>query len=335
MKVIVTGCAGFIGMHVAQVLLQRGDEVFGVDNLNDYYDVNLKLARLENLNIFSKFHFSKLDLFDRDLVARYFLDNKVDSIIHLAAQAGVRHSVNFPSHYIDNNLSAFGNILEGARHMKVKHLVYASSSSVYGGSHKTPFKEDECPNTPNSLYAATKKSNELMAYSYSHLHKMPISGLRFFTVYGPWGRPDMAPFLFTDSILNEKPIKVFNHGDMNRDFTFIDDIVKGVIQVHDKPPTKSSEGAQTDLISTSDVPNNIFNIGNNSTVPLLKFIGLLEKQWGKVSPKEYLPMQPGDIQSTVASIEKINAYTGYTPSITIEEGIERFSQWYREYYKIS
>jgi UDP-glucuronate 4-epimerase len=334
MKIIITGCAGFIGMHVARSLLERGDEVFGIDNLNSYYDVNLKLSRLEILKKFSKFHFTKMDLSDRENVNTYFSKKNVDSVIHLAAQAGVRHSINFPDHYIDNNLLAFGNVLECSRLLKIKHLVFASSSSVYGGSLKIPFKEDECPNTPNSLYAATKKSNELMAYSYSHLHRIPISGLRFFTVYGPWGRPDMVPFLFTNSILERKAIKVFNNGDMSRDFTYIDDVVNSLILVHDKPPSDLSNGTNNNLIFHGEAPYNIFNVGNNSVVSLLKFIKLLEKQWGKESIKEYLPMQPGDIKSTCASIDKINAYTGYTPSVSIEDGIAHFCDWFKSYYKI-
>ena len=334
MKTIVTGCAGFIGMHVAQRLLERGEDIIGVDNINNYYDQSLKNRRLSELTKYPNFKFAKFNLDNRTETADFFSKHHADNVVHLAAQAGVRHSVNFPEQYIDSNLTAFGNILEGCRALKVKHFVYASSSSVYGGSNKIPFKESECPNSPHSLYAATKIANELMSHSYSHLYKIPSSGLRFFTVYGPWGRQDMAPFLFTNSILNDRPIKVFNNGLMYRDFTYIDDIVDGVIGVLDKPPIYIPEDSNSASPQSLRAPSNIFNIGNNTTVPLLKFIELLEDQWGKKAIKEFHPMQPGDIESTCASIDLIHEHIGYSPAVPIEQGVARFVSWYKNFYQI-
>lgn len=335
MKIIITGCAGFIGMHVSQKLLERGDDVIGIDNLNSYYDPQLKKDRLNNLIKFQNFYFIKHDLSQRSKTIELFKSLNADAVIHLAAQAGVRHSVTFPHEYIDNNLSAFGNVLDGCKTLGIKHFVYASSSSIYGGAKKTPFKEDDCPYTPHSLYAATKLANELMAYSYSHLYALPTTGLRFFTAYGPWGRPDMAPFLFSKAIIDNKPINVFNNGSMDRDFTYIDDIACGVIGVLDNPPLQFFIHANdSKACSKSMPPYNIFNIGNNKTVPLLEFIELLEKNWGKNAQKHFLQMQAGDMQSTHACIDRIQKYTGYIPTTSIETGVEAFVKWYKEYYKI-
>jgi UDP-glucuronate 4-epimerase len=319
MRILVTGCAGFIGMHASIDLAKKGHQVLGIDNLNNYYDPELKLNRLREINDFSNFEFSKFDLSDKDLVLKFFLEKKPDMVLHLAAQAGVRHSVKFPYQYADSNLLAFLNILEACRSIKTSHLVYASSSSVYGSSQSSPFEETDKCDMPNSLYAATKKSNELMAYSYSHLYGMPITGLRYFTVYGPWGRPDMAPFIFTRSILNNEPIKVFNYGEMSRDFTYIDDIVDGTIRILERPPMGL-------------VPNNIFNIGNNTPVSLLDFIGILEQLWGREVEKILLPLQAGDLKETVASIHKISEYCEYFPRTDIHRGLENFVSWYKSYY---
>jgi UDP-glucuronate 4-epimerase len=319
MKILVTGCAGFIGMHTAKRLSEDGHEVIGVDSLNAYYDLKLKHDRLKELGYYKNFTFHRLDLGSRDETLNYFAENKPEYVIHLAAQAGVRHSVEFPEEYISNNLAAFSNVLDGCRRVKTAHLVYASSSSVYGSSHKIPFEESDSCDTPNSLYAATKKSNELMAYSYSHLYQMPITGLRYFTVYGPWGRPDMAAFLFSKAILDGAPIKVFNNGNMIRDFTYIDDIVDGTLAILKKP-------------SKSKIPHNIFNIGNNNPVNLINFIEILEKLWGKSTNKIMMPIQPGDLVKTVASVSKIQKYADYLPKISIEDGLEKFTDWYRDYY---
>lgn len=321
MKILVTGCAGFIGMHTVKRLCEGGHDVFGVDSLNTYYDVALKHDRLKELIGYKNFTFQKLDLAFRDESLNYFQKNKPEYVIHLAAQAGVRHSVSFPEEYISNNLVAFSNVLDGCKSVKTAHLVYASSSSVYGSSPKIPFEESDVCDTPNSLYAATKKSNELMAYSYSHLYQMPITGLRYFTVYGPWGRPDMAAFLFTKAIKNREPIKVFNNGNMIRDFTYIDDIVSGTLAILNKP-------------SQSEIPHNIFNIGNNKPVTLKYFIEVLENLWGSPAEKLMHPIQPGDLVKTVASITNIEKYCGYSPNTSIEKGLEKFIEWYRKYYKI-
>ncbi|MGZ8250878.1 MAG: NAD-dependent epimerase, partial [Methylophilaceae bacterium] len=304
MKVFVTGAAGFIGYHVAIKLLERGDIVIGIDNLNDYYDVSLKGARLAAIQAHPKAHnfkFVKLDLAEREATAELFANEKPSHVVHLAAQAGVRYSLVNPHAYISSNVVAFTNVLEACRHGNIAHLVYASSSSVYGGNTKLPFSEQDNVDHPVSLYAATKKANELMAHTYSHLYGLPTTGLRFFTVYGPWGRPDMSPFLFADAILNGRPIKVFNHGDMMRDFTYIDDIVEGVIRVLDKPATSLLESsAEYPGSAVSKVPYRIFNIGNSQPEKLLDFIALLEAAIGKVAQKEFLPMQAGDVKATFA-----------------------------------
>ena len=319
MKILVTGCAGFIGMHTVKRLCEGGHDVFGVDSLNNYYDVTLKHDRLKELIGYKNFTFQKLDLALRDESLIYFLEIKPENVIHLAAQAGVRHSVSFPKEYISNNLVAFSNVLDGCKSVKTAHLVYASSSSVYGSSQKIPFEESDVCDTPNSLYAATKKSNELMAYSYSHLYQMPITGLRYFTVYGPWGRPDMAAFLFAKAILNREPIKVFNNGNMIRDFTYIDDIVSGTLAILNKP-------------SQSKIPHNIFNIGNNKPVTLKYFIEVLENLCDIQAEKIMQPMQLGDLIKTVASIKKIEKYCGYSPNTSIEKGLKKFMEWYQNYY---
>jgi UDP-glucuronate 4-epimerase len=334
MKVLVTGAAGFIGYHVANRLLELGDTVVGVDNLNDYYDVSLKLARLASIQAHpnaKNFKFVKFDLAEQAATAKLFSDEKPDSVIHLAAQAGVRYSLENPHAYINSNIVAFTNVLEGCRAIKPQHLVYASSSSVYGGNTKLPFSETDNVDHPVSLYAATKKANELMAHTYSHLYNIPTTGLRFFTVYGPWGRPDMAPFLFADAVLNNKPIKVFNHGDMMRDFTYIDDIVEGVIRVLNKPPEKSKMPA---LQANIHAPYRLFNIGNNHPEQLLDFIGLLEDAIGKKTQKEFLPMQPGDVKSTYADTTALKALIGFKPNTPLQTGVEKFVSWYRDYYHI-
>ncbi|HNV88027.1 MAG TPA: NAD-dependent epimerase [Methylotenera sp.] len=326
MKVLLTGAAGFIGYHVAIKLLERGDSVVGVDNLNDYYDVRLKQARLSSIQAHPKansFKFIKLDLAEQKATAELFTGEKPDSVIHLAAQAGVRYSLQNPHAYISSNIVAFTNILEACRAVKPQHLVYASSSSVYGGNTKLPFSETDNVDHPVSLYAATKKANELMAHTYSHLYGLPTTGLRFFTVYGPWGRPDMSPFLFADAILNNRPIKVFNHGDMMRDFTYIDDIVEGVVRVLDKPAT---------LALNTSAPYRIFNIGNNQPVQLLDFIGLLEDAINIKAQKEFLPMQPGDVKATYADTNALDEWVGFKPCTPLQQGVIQFVDWYREFY---
>ena len=328
MKVLLTGVAGFIGYHVALKLLARGDTVIGVDNLNDYYDVRLKQARLADIEAHQNaknFSFIKLDLAENAATQQLFTHEKPDSVIHLAAQAGVRYSLENPHAYISSNIVAFTNILEACRAIKPQHLVYASSSSVYGGNTKLPFSEADSVDHPVSLYAATKKANELMAHTYSHLYGLPTTGLRFFTVYGPWGRPDMSPFLFADAIINNKPIKVFNHGDMMRDFTYIDDIVEGVIRVLDKPATSSTN---------SGAPYRVFNIGNNQPEQLMDFIGLLESAIGKTAQKEFLPMQAGDVKATYADTSALKAWVGFKPHTPLNEGVEKFVNWYRQFYSI-
>ena len=327
MKVLVTGAAGFIGYYVTLQLLSRGDEVVGVDNLNDYYDPSLKQARLDQIAKHPRaanFKFIKLDLADVEATADLFKQEQFDRVVHLAAQAGVRYSLQNPNAYVQSNLVGFTNVLEGCRHNHVKHLVYASSSSVYGGNTKMPFSEKDTVDTPVSLYAATKKANELMAHTYSHLYSLPTTGLRFFTVYGPWGRPDMSPFLFADAIVNNKPIKVFNHGDMMRDFTYIDDIVEGVIRVLDKPATPQEGGT---------VPYRVFNIGNSQPEKLMDFIGLMENAFGKVAEKEFLPMQAGDVKATYADTIALEAWVGFKPHTSLKDGIQKFAAWYQTYYK--
>ena len=331
MKVLVTGAAGFIGFHTALQLLARGDVVIGVDNVNDYYDVNLKEARLKAIQAHTNaknFKFVKLDLSEQAFTEKLFADENPDNVIHLAAQAGVRYSLENPHAYISSNIVAFTNVLEACRSIQPKHLVYASSSSVYGGNTKLPFSETDYVDRPASLYAATKKSNELMAHTYSHLYGIPTTGLRFFTVYGPWGRPDMAPFLFADAILNNKPIKVFNHGDMMRDFTYIDDIVEGIIRVLDKPATPKIDALESNI----HAPCRLFNIGNNKPEQLLDFIAKLENAFGKTTQKEFLPMQAGDVKATYADTSALEVWIGFKPSTDLKTGIEQFSIWYKKYY---
>lgn len=317
MKILVTGTAGFIGFSLAKKLLERGDEVVGADNLSPYYSVKLKKARNAILQKYDNYHFREIDLADKTKVEQLFSEMSVDKVCHLAAQAGVRYSLERPHAYIDSNIVAFMNVLEGCRHSNIKRLVYASSSSVYGGNTKLPFSEKDFVDTPVSLYAATKKSNELMAHCYSHLYGLQTAGLRFFTVYGPWGRPDMALWLFTEAITNNKPINVFNQGDMERDFTFVDDIVKGV----------------TGAIDSENLDNfEVFNLGNHRSENLLEMIALIEKCVGKKALKNFLPMQPGDVRSTYADIEKAQKKLGYTPSTNIRDGIPLFINWYKEYH---
>ena len=329
MKVLVTGAAGFIGMYTAKRLLEAGHEVVGLDNLNAYYDVRLKHWRLEQIKPFENFRFVKMDLADRDSVATLFKDEQFDKVIHLAAQAGVRYSLEAPFDYVDSNLVGMMTILEGCRHNKVDHLVYASSSSVYGMNPKIPFSTGDNVDHPVSLYAATKKSNELMAHSYSHLYGIPTTGLRFFTVYGPAGRPDMAPWLFPEAILNGNPIKVFNHGKMQRDFTYIDDIVDGVVAVTDIIPEGAAQLTDSPAISTA--PYKIYNIGNNQPVELSEFIQSVESACDREAEKIYLPMQDGDVIRTYADIDDLVDVTGVSPSTALSAGISRFVDWYQEY----
>ncbi|MCW5666030.1 MAG: NAD-dependent epimerase [Piscinibacter sp.] len=334
MKILVTGAAGFIGMHVSQLLLARGDQVVGVDNLNDYYDPRLKHARLARLQPHAGFRFEKLDVADRDGMDRLFRAERFDRVVHLAAQAGVRYSLVNPQAYIDSNVVGFTNILEGCRHHGVQHLVYASSSSVYGGNTAMPFSEHHNIDHPVSLYAATKKANELMAHTYSHLFGLPTTGLRFFTVYGPWGRPDMALFLFTKAMLAGEPIKVFNHGKMVRDFTYVDDIAEGVVRVLDRvaTPDPAFDAAAPDP-ARSNVPYRVFNIGNNAPVTLMEFIEAIEAAVGRPALKEFLPLQDGDVPATYADMSELEAWTGFRPRMPVPEGIGRFVAWYRDYFK--
>ncbi len=332
MKFLVTGAAGFIGSATSLQLCEMGHIVVGIDNLNDYYDPQLKTDRLARLNDQPMFSFQKVDISDRTTMAELFAQEQFDRVIHLAAQAGVRYSIENPMAYVDSNLLGMANVLEGCRHNKVGHLVYASSSSVYGMNEKIPFAEDDAVDHPVSLYAATKKSNELMAHSYSHLYQIPVTGLRFFTVYGPWGRPDMAPFLFTDAIVNDRPIKVFNHGKMLRDFTYIDDIVEGVIRIQDKVPSANPED-KLDSPATARAPFRVLNIGNNEPVKLADFIAAIEKAAGKTAEKIMLPMQAGDVPRTYADIDRLTALTGFKPQMDIETGMQQFVDWYMNYYK--
>ncbi|MBN8611046.1 MAG: NAD-dependent epimerase [Deltaproteobacteria bacterium] len=330
---LVTGAAGFIGSHVSHVLLDRGDTVVGLDNVNDYYEVSLKERRLARLTPKKGFTFTKLDVADREGMKKLFEEQRFDRVIHLAAQAGVRYSLTNPHAYVDANLVGFVNILEGCRHGGVKHLTYASSSSVYGANTEMPFSVHHNVDHPLSLYAATKKANELMAHTYSHLYGLPTTGLRFFTVYGPWGRPDMALFLFTKAILAGKPIQVFNHGKMRRDFTYIDDIVEGVVRTSDHlaTPTPDWNGAAPDP-SGSKAPYRVYNIGNHTPVELEHLISTLEDALGKKAIKEYLPMQAGDVPATYADVEDLAEAVGFRPATPIEEGVKRFVAWYRDYY---
>jgi UDP-glucuronate 4-epimerase len=334
MKVLVTGCAGFIGMYAAERLLARGDEVVGIDNLDDYYDVRLKRARLERLERLDGFTFSKLDIADTAAMGDLFGRAEFDGVIHLAAQPGVRYSLTNPHVYVRSNLLGFVNLLEGCRHHAVSHLVYASSSSVYGGNTRMPFSEHDAVDHPVSLYGATKKSNELMAHVYSHLFRLPVTGLRFFTVYGPWGRPDMSPSLFLKAILEGKPIDVFNHGEMERDFTYIDDVVEGVLRVLDRPaaPDPGFDPANPDP-AVSSAPYRLYNVGNHQPVKLLDYIGELEKAAGKTALKNFLPMQAGDVQATCADTRDLAAAVGFAPSTPLAGGIAKFVAWFREYHE--
>lgn len=335
-KVLITGGAGFIGAHLARRLLEDdGREVVAVDNLNDYYDPDLKKARMKALAEGRGFRHVNIDLKDRDRVAELFAAEKFDAVVNLAAQAGVRYSLENPGSYIDTNLVGFGNILEGCRHTGVRHLVFASSSSVYGANTKMPFSVHDNVDHPVSLYAASKKANELMAHTYAHLFGLPVTGLRFFTVYGPWGRPDMALFLFTAAIIAGRPINVFNNGEMERDFTYVDDIVEGVFRVIHKVP-KPDPGWSGDAPdpATSSCPYRIYNIGNNRKEKLMRYIEVLEEVLGKKAEKNFMPMQPGDVPATWADVDDLVSDLGYTPGTTLEYGIGRFVEWYREYYNV-
>ncbi|MEO1766447.1 NAD-dependent epimerase [Thiobacter aerophilum] len=335
MRILVTGCAGFIGMHTAQRLVARGDEVVGVDNLNDYYDVKLKVDRLRQLEGKRGFAFAELDLADRLACAELFAKGRFQRVVHLAAQPGVRYSLKNPQAYIDSNLVAFGNVLEGCRQQGVEHLVYASSSSVYGANRKMPFSEHDNVDHPVSLYAATKKANELMAHTYSHLFGLPTTGLRFFTVYGPWGRPDMSPSLFVGAILRGEPIQVFNEGKMRRDFTYIDDIIEGVVRVLDKIPEGQPDfdHAHPDP-AASHAPYRIYNIGNHEPVELMSFIETIERAVGRKAEKIFLPMQPGDVEATYADTTLLREAVGFAPATPLAAGIDQFVTWYRAYYRL-
>ncbi len=338
MRVLITGVAGFIGMHLALRLLERGDEVVGIDNFNDYYDVTLKERRLQRVidaDTAGKFTFMRLDLADRTGMAKLFAEQGVDAVVNLAAQAGVRYSIDNPLAYIDSNLVGFGHILEGCRHNGVKHLVYASSSSVYGANESMPFSVHDNVDHPLSLYAASKKANELMAHTYSHLYGLPTTGLRFFTVYGPWSRPDMAMFKFTKAILAGKPIDVFNYGKHRRDFTYIDDIVEGVIRTLDCTATGNAawSGMQPDP-GTSKAPWRVYNIGNQNPVELMDYIRAIEDALGMKAELNLLPLQPGDVPDTYADVDALVQDVGYRPSMSVDEGTRRFVQWYREYYQV-
>ncbi len=350
MRILVTGTAGFIGFHLAKQLIARGDEVIGLDNINDYYDVNLKYDRLAKTGIprkaieynrlvqsetHSNYKFIQLQLEDQKTVAQLFEEQRFDKVCHLAAQAGVRYSLINPHAYINSNIVGFVNVLEGCRHTKVQHLAYASSSSVYGLNEKMPFSTSDNIDHPISLYAATKKSNELMAHSYSHLFNLPTTGLRFFTVYGPWGRPDMALFLFTKAILENKPINIFNHGNMQRDFTYIDDIVEGVIRVIDNPPKGNPNwSAMNPDPSTAKSPYKVYNIGNSSPVALMDFIEAIEKALGQEAKKNFMEMQPGDVPMNWANVDDLVEDLGYQPKTSVTYGIKQFVDWYKEYYKL-
>ncbi|MCL3779137.1 NAD-dependent epimerase [Prolixibacteraceae bacterium JC049] len=342
MKILVTGAAGFIGYHLTKRLLERGDEVVGIDNINDYYDVRLKYARLNENGIsrdaaewyqqvqsskFDKYRFVRMNLGDRDALNELFEEERFDKVCNLAAQAGVRYSLENPHTYIDSNIVGFLNVLEACRHNGIRHLAYASSSSVYGNNTKMPLSTHDNVDHPISLYAATKKSNELMAHTYSHLFGVPTTGLRFFTVYGPWGRPDMALFLFTDAIKNDKIVKVFNHGNMYRDFTYVDDIIEGVVRVIDAPPCLDIPGRS----DSCTAPYKVYNIGNSSPVKLLDYIEAVEDALGKKAQKEFLPIQPGDVKHTEADVTELIENLAYKPSTTVQDGVRKFVQWYKNY----
>ena len=335
MKLLITGAAGFIGFHLSQKLLKEDYQVIGIDNLNSYYDPGLKKARLEILGSHNNFCFHKVDLKDKAEVDNIFETYKPTHVVNLAAQAGVRYSIENPYAYVDSNLIGFMNILEACRNYPVKHLIYASSSSVYGGNKVAPFSTSHNVDHPVSLYAATKKSNELMAHTYSHLYGIPTTGLRFFTVYGPWGRPDMAYFSFTRDIIAGKPIKVFNHGKMERDFTYIDDIIEGILRLIDKIPAANKDWDETkDDISTSFAPYKIYNIGNNRPVSLMTFINILEEKIGKKAEKAYMDMQPGDVLRTYADVSDLEKDIGFKPSTSLEQGLDQFVRWFKDYYNI-
>ena len=333
MKILITGAAGFIGSQLSKRLLAQGNEVVGLDNLNDYYDVNLKKARLSQLEKQPNFSFVKLDLANREGIAKLFVREKFQKVMNLAAQAGVRYSIENPNAYVDSNIVGFVNLLEGCRHNNVKHFVFASSSSVYGLNTTMPFSIHHNVDHPISLYAATKKANELMAHTYAHLYQLPTTGLRFFTVYGPWGRPDMAYFKFTKAILADKPIDIYNNGKMQRDFTYIDDIVEGVVRVIDKIPQSNPNwsGDNPDPC-TSPAPYQLYNIGNNNPVELMHYIETLEKALGKKAKKNFLPMQAGDVAATYADVDDLERDVGFKPQTSVEEGIGRFVEWYKNYY---
>ncbi len=334
-KILVTGAAGFIGFHLCQRLLHRGDQVIGLDNLNDYYDVFLKQARLAQLQQLPNFSFYKLDLANQNGMTQLFATQHFDGVVNLAAQVGVRYSVKNPQAYVQSNLVGFVNVLEGCRYSGVEHLVFASSSSVYGANTTIPFSVHDTVDHPLSIYGASKKANELMAHTYSHLYRLPITGLRFFTVYGTWGRPDMAPFLFTKAILENQPIDVFNYGKMRRDFTYIDDIVEGVVRVLDKVPEPDPNWkSDTPDPSRSNAPYKLYNIGNNQPVELMHFIEVLEDCLGKKAKMNMLPLQPGDVLATYADVDNLVQDVGFKPNTSIETGIERFVAWYRDYYQV-
>ncbi|MDF2801513.1 MAG: UDP-galacturonate 4-epimerase [Anaerocolumna sp.] len=335
MKLLITGAAGFIGFHLSKKLLDKSNQIIGIDNLNDYYDPSLKQSRLEILGKYNNFNFHKVDLKDKTAVDNIFETYHPTHVINLAAQAGVRYSIENPYAYVDSNLIGFMNILEACRNYPVEHLLYASSSSVYGGNKVAPFSTNHNVDHPVSLYAATKKSNELMAHTYSHLYGIPTTGLRFFTVYGPYGRPDMAYFSFTKDILAGKPIKVFNHGKMERDFTYIDDIVEGIVKLIIKAPVPNKEWDESkDDLSTSFAPYKIYNIGNNNPVQLMRFINALESALGKEAEKVYMDMQPGDVLRTYADVSDLERDINFKPSTSIEEGLKKFVDWYNEYYNV-
>lgn len=335
MKILVTGAAGFIGSAVSHALLDRGDHVVGIDNINDYYDPSLKQARLARLSPRNHFQFEKIDICDKTAIDRLFADGKFDCVIHLAAQAGVRYSLTHPQAYLDSNINGFLNILEGCRHNETGHLVYASSSSVYGMNESMPFSVADNVDHPVSLYAATKKSNELMAHCYAHLYRIPVTGLRFFTVYGPWGRPDMALFLFTKNILADKPIDIFNNGNHARDFTYIDDIVSGVVKVADAPPEPSEDwSGQAPDPAYSKAPYRLFNIGNNNPIELMDFVAAIEQALEREAKKNFLPMQAGDVAKTYADVTHLRSVTGFAPETPLQDGVKKFIDWYRAYYNV-
>lgn len=336
MKFLVTGSAGFIGFHVSERLLAAGHQVIGIDNLNDYYDVNLKQARLDLLAPHSSFRFDKIDLADRNAMAELFAKEKFDRVIHLAAQAGVRYSIDNPHAYADSNLVGHLNVLEGCRHNKVGHLLYASSSSVYGLNRKLPFSTDDTVDHPISLYAATKKANELMSHTYSHLYGLPTTGLRFFTVYGPWGRPDMALFKFTRAIVEGKSIDVYNHGQMRRDFTYIDDIAEAIVRLQDViPQADAMWTVEEGTPATSSAPYRVYNIGNSNPVTLMDYITALETSLGKVAQKNMMPMQPGDVLETSADTKALYDVIGFKPQTSVQDGVQPFVDWYKAFYKVS